>query len=93
VSNKRKFSKLFPPRQRSQKKFSKLIERARYLFAQFARQHAYRVSILTLVRDPFMLSSMEYLQARRTSSLFVWLVAEGWCWFVLREKVLLAGCR
>jgi hypothetical protein len=20
-------------------------------------------------------------------------VAEGWCWFVLREKVLLAGCR
>jgi hypothetical protein len=23
-------------------------------------------------------------------SLFVWLVADGWCWFVLRE-VLLAG--
>jgi hypothetical protein len=21
-----------------------------------------------------------------TSSLFVWLVADGWCWFVLREK-------
>jgi hypothetical protein len=20
------------------------------------------------------------------SSLFVWLVADGWCWFVLREK-------
>jgi hypothetical protein len=21
-----------------------------------------------------------------TTSLFVWLVADGWCWFVLREK-------
>jgi hypothetical protein len=21
-----------------------------------------------------------------TNSLFVWLVADGWCWFVLREK-------
>jgi hypothetical protein len=21
-----------------------------------------------------------------TESLFVWLVADGWCWFVLREK-------
>jgi hypothetical protein len=21
-----------------------------------------------------------------TCSLFVWLVADGWCWFVLREK-------
>jgi hypothetical protein len=27
------------------------------------------------------------------SSLFVWLVADGWCWFVLREKYcwLVAG--
>jgi hypothetical protein len=24
-------------------------------------------------------------------SLFVWLVADGWCWFIER-KVLLAGC-
>jgi hypothetical protein len=26
-------------------------------------------------------------------SLFVWLVADGWCWFVLREKycLLVAG--
>jgi hypothetical protein len=23
---------------------------------------------------------------RSTFSLFVWLVADGWCWFVLREK-------
>jgi hypothetical protein len=22
----------------------------------------------------------------RVGSLFVWLVADGWCWFVLREK-------
>jgi hypothetical protein len=29
---------------------------------------------------------------REPGSLFVWLVADGWCWFVLREKVLLAGC-
>jgi hypothetical protein len=21
-----------------------------------------------------------------TSSVFVWLVADGWCWFALREK-------
>jgi hypothetical protein len=29
----------------------------------------------------------------RTPSLFVWLVADGWCWFVLREKYcwLIAG--
>jgi hypothetical protein len=27
------------------------------------------------------------------TSLFGWLVADGWCWFVLREEyVLLAGC-
>jgi hypothetical protein len=28
-----------------------------------------------------------------TSSLFVWLVAGGWCWFILREKYwwLVAG--
>jgi hypothetical protein len=26
-----------------------------------------------------------------TCSLFVWLVGDGWCWFVLRKKVLLAG--
>jgi hypothetical protein len=27
------------------------------------------------------------------TSLFVWLVADGWCWFVLREKYswLIAG--
>jgi hypothetical protein len=30
---------------------------------------------------------------RHPSSLFVWLVADGWCWFVLREKYcwLVAG--
>jgi hypothetical protein len=30
---------------------------------------------------------------RPTLSLFVWLVADGWCWFVLREKYywLVAG--
>jgi hypothetical protein len=29
----------------------------------------------------------------KTKSLFVWLVADGWCWFVLREKYcwLVAG--
>jgi hypothetical protein len=28
-----------------------------------------------------------------TTNLFVWLVADGWCWFVLREKYcwLVAG--
>jgi hypothetical protein len=30
---------------------------------------------------------------RKIYSLFVWLVADGWCWFVLREKYcwLVAG--
>jgi hypothetical protein len=30
---------------------------------------------------------------RKVISLFVWLVADGWCWFVLREKYcwLIAG--
>jgi hypothetical protein len=28
----------------------------------------------------------------KTYSMFVCLVADGWCWFVLREKILLAGC-
>jgi hypothetical protein len=30
-----------------------------------------------------------------TNSLFGWLVADGWCWFVLREEycwLVLAGC-
>jgi hypothetical protein len=29
-----------------------------------------------------------------TNSLFGWLVADGWCWFVLREEYcwLVAGC-
>jgi hypothetical protein len=35
-------------------------------------------------------------QAPRTkTSLFGWLVADGWCWFVLREEycwLVLAGC-
>jgi hypothetical protein len=26
------------------------------------------------------------LKRAATCSLFVWLVADGWCWFVLREK-------
>jgi hypothetical protein len=26
------------------------------------------------------------VQSQRINSLFVWLVAHGWCWFVLREK-------
>jgi hypothetical protein len=32
-------------------------------------------------------------KSTKTSSLFVWLVADGWCWFVLREKYcwLVAG--
>jgi hypothetical protein len=30
--------------------------------------------------------SSTYLQGRHVCSLFVWLVADGWCWFVLREK-------
>jgi hypothetical protein len=31
--------------------------------------------------------------SRRPNSLFGWLVADGWCWFVLREKYrwLVAG--
>jgi hypothetical protein len=30
---------------------------------------------------------------RKRSTLFIWLVADGWCWFVLREKYcwLVAG--
>jgi hypothetical protein len=33
------------------------------------------------------------VEGTRCSSLFVWLVADGWCWFVLREKYcwLVAG--
>jgi hypothetical protein len=30
-----------------------------------------------------------------TGSLFGWLVADGWCWFILREEycwLVLAGC-
>jgi hypothetical protein len=32
---------------------------------------------------------------QQTNSLFGWLVADGWCWFVLREEycwLVLAGC-
>jgi hypothetical protein len=33
------------------------------------------------------------IAALATISLFVWLVADGWCWFILREKYcwLVAG--
>jgi hypothetical protein len=27
-----------------------------------------------------------YVVSQLANSLFVWLVADGWCWFVLREK-------
>jgi hypothetical protein len=32
-------------------------------------------------------------RVEKRNSLFVWLVADGWCWFVLREKYcwLVAG--
>jgi hypothetical protein len=26
------------------------------------------------------------MQGQRVTGLLVWLVADGWCWFVLREK-------
>jgi hypothetical protein len=29
---------------------------------------------------------LAYWQSRQANGLFVWLVADGWCWFVLREK-------
>jgi hypothetical protein len=38
--------------------------------------------------------AINYITRRSpTTSLFVWLVADGWCWFVLREKYcwLVAG--
>jgi hypothetical protein len=34
-------------------------------------------------------------KALQTNSLFGWLVADGWCWFVLREEycwLVVAGC-
>jgi hypothetical protein len=36
---------------------------------------------------------MEILKMHETNSLFGWLVADGWCWFVLREEYcwLVAG--
>jgi hypothetical protein len=35
----------------------------------------------------------ELFYKKELCSLFVWLVADGWCWFVLREKYcwLVAG--
>jgi hypothetical protein len=36
-----------------------------------------------------------FLQRLLIFSLFGWLVADGWCWFVLREEycwLVLAGC-
>jgi hypothetical protein len=40
-----------------------------------------------------ILQSHEIFNLIQLSSLFVWLVADGWCWFVLREKYcwLVAG--
>jgi hypothetical protein len=38
---------------------------------------------------------MNNLFGRATNGLFGWLVADGWCWFVLREEycwLVLAGC-
>jgi hypothetical protein len=35
------------------------------------------------------------VQSKKRCSLFGWLVADGWCWFVLKEKycwLVAAGC-
>jgi hypothetical protein len=39
-----------------------------------------------LLATPLKQPTCEGLQSTETSGLFVWLVADGWCWFVLREK-------
>jgi hypothetical protein len=38
------------------------------------------------------LDHLYYLTLWPTCSLFVWLVANGWCWFVLREKYCWLVC-
>jgi hypothetical protein len=38
---------------------------------------------------------MPLVKLAKASSLFGWLVADGWCWFVLREQycwLVAAGC-
>jgi hypothetical protein len=42
-------------------------------------QNAYRLS-------PYRASPCLLLGSAPTFGMFVWLVADGWCWFVLREK-------
>jgi hypothetical protein len=41
----------------------------------------------------FLPREKNIVQEAETSSLFIWLVADGWCWFILREKYcwLVAG--
>jgi hypothetical protein len=44
----------------------------------------------------FMISPVKIVRnVEETDSLFGWLVADGWCWFVLREEycwLVAAGC-
>jgi hypothetical protein len=42
-----------------------------------------------------MRKNSTYYRTFQTISLFGWLVADGWCWFVLREEycwLVAAGC-
>jgi hypothetical protein len=53
--------------------------------------------VIDKLYSPVMVSlswcAMMYVFPQSTDSLFGWLVADGWCWFVLREEYcwLVAG--
>jgi hypothetical protein len=47
--------------------------------------------ILFFSQDTISPQQTMNVSSRKISSLFGWLVADDWCWFVLRG-VLLAGC-
>jgi hypothetical protein len=63
---------------------------------------AYDLPILTVSRNSILnstpvgiLSHQFYAAYLNSNSLFGWLVADGWCWFVLREEycwLVAAGC-
>jgi hypothetical protein len=48
-----------------------------------------------VVSDKATHGKLSHLSPTQSHGLFGWLVADGWCWFVLREEycwLVLAGC-
>jgi hypothetical protein len=66
---------------------SRIVQNQHYFFTNISMLRS-RLSALMYIHETFTNLVLQHFD-----SLFVWLVADGWCWFVLRVKYcwLIAG--